>query len=96
VQLAYAIGTVEPVSFLVDTQGTGTLPDEQIEVMAPDAFPLTPQGIIDTLDLRRRIYAPTAAYGHFGREDLTLPWERTGWVAQSVSHPVAYPRCGGA
>ena len=72
-QLAYAIGTVEPVSFLVETQGTGTLPDEQLEVMARDAFPLILQGIIDTLGLRRRIYAPTAAYGHFGRDGLILP-----------------------
>jgi S-adenosylmethionine synthetase len=96
VQIAYAIGTAEPVSFLIDTQGTGTLPDEQLEAMARDAFPLTPQGIIDALDLRRPIYAPTAAYGHFGREDLNLFWERTEGVGQSVSHPVAYPRCGGA
>ena len=76
VQIAYAIGTVEPVSFLIDTQGTGTLPDEQLEALARDVFPLTPQGIIDALDLRRPIYAPTAAYGHFGRAELQLPWEQ--------------------
>ena len=96
VQIAYAIGTVEPVSFLIDTQGTGMLPDEQLEAMAREIFPLAPQGIIDALDLRRPIYAPTAAYGHFGREDLNLFWERTEGVAQSVSHPVAYPSGGGA
>ena len=77
VQLGYAIGTVEPVSFLVDTQGTGKLPDGQVETMAQDAFPLTPQGIIDTLNLRRPIYAPTAAYGHFGRDGPGITWEIT-------------------
>ena len=95
VRIAYAIGTVAPMSFLIDTQGTGELPDEQLETMARDVFPLTPQGIIDALDLCRPIYAPTAAYGHFGREDVNLFWERTDGVAQSVSHPVAYPHSGG-
>ena len=78
------------------TKGTRTLPDEQIEVMVRDAFPLIPQGIIDTPDLRQRTYAPTLAYAHLGHDDLNLPWEQTDRVAQSVSHPVAYPRCGGA
>ena len=84
VQIAYAIGTVEPVSFLIDTQGTGALPDEQLEVLARDLFPTTPQGIIETLDLRRPIYAPTAAYGHFGREGLNLPWEWTDRMCASA------------
>lgn len=77
VQVAYAIGTVDPVSFLIDTQGTGTRSDTELEAIARDRFPLTPQGIIHALDLRRPIYAPTAAYGHFGRADLPLPWENT-------------------
>lgn len=79
-QLAYAIGTVEPVSFLVDTRGTGTLPDEQLEALARDLFPLTPQGIIDTLELRQPIYTSTAAHGHFGRDGFYLAWERTDRV----------------
>ena len=85
VQIAYAIGIVEPVSFLIDTRGTGTLPDEQLEVLARDLFPTTLQGIIETLDLRRPIYASTAAYGHFGREDLNVPWERTDRVSALCS-----------
>ncbi len=75
VQIAYAIGTAEPVSFLIDTQGTGALPDEQLEAMARDAFPLKPKGIIDALDLCRPIYALTATYGHFGREEVCFAWE---------------------
>jgi S-adenosylmethionine synthetase len=75
VQLAYAIGVVEPVSLLVDTYGTGAQPDEEIENLVRKVFKLTPKGIIDTLDLKRPIYTKTAAYGHFGRPDLDLPWE---------------------
>jgi S-adenosylmethionine synthetase len=77
VQLAYAIGTVEPVSFRVDTHGTGVLPDAVLEQAAREVFPLTPRGIIDALDLRRPIYTPTAAYGHFGRQEPGFTWETT-------------------
>jgi len=76
VQIAYAIGVVEPVSLLVDTYGTGTQPDEVLETHVRNVFKLTPKGIIDTLDLKQPIYAKTAAYGHFGRTDVYLPWEK--------------------
>ncbi len=76
VQLAYAIGVAEPVSLLVDTYGTGTVPDEQLEDMVRCSFKLTPRGIIDSLDLRRPIYRKTAAYGHFGRAEPEFTWER--------------------
>ena len=75
-EVAYAIGVATPVSLLVDTQGTGKIPDEQIAKMVNELFDLRPASIIKTLDLRRPIYEQTAAYGHFGREDLNLPWER--------------------
>ena len=75
VQLAYAIGVVEPVSVMVDTYGTGKRSDENLEVLIRDNFKLTPRGIIASLDLERPIYAQTAAYGHFGRTDVDLPWE---------------------
>lgn len=75
VQLAYAIGVVEPVSVLVDTYGTGKQSDEELEELVRQNFKLTPKGIIDSLDLKRPIYAKTAAYGHFGRTDIVLPWE---------------------
>ena len=76
VQLAYAIGVAEPVSLLVETYGTGTLPDEKLEDMVCSTFNLTPRGIIDHLDLRRPIYRQTAAYGHFGRAEPDFTWER--------------------
>jgi len=76
VQLAYAIGVAEPVSLLVDTYGTGTEPDEQLEDRVRCTFRLTPRGIIDCLDLRRPIYRQTAAYGHFGRSEPDFTWER--------------------
>jgi len=76
VQLAYAIGVAEPVSLLVETYGTGTVPDEQLEDMVRCNFRLTPRGIIDSLDLRRAIYRQTAAYGHFGRPEPDFTWER--------------------
>ena len=75
VQLAYVIGMAEPVSFMVDTFGTGTEPCAIIASQLGREFDLRPQGIIDILDLLRPIYYPTAAYGHFGRTDLSLPWE---------------------
>ncbi|MCW5600177.1 methionine adenosyltransferase [Nitrosomonas sp.] len=75
VQLAYAIGVAQPVSVMVDTYGTGKQADEALESLIRKKFDLTPKGIIATLNLERPIYAPTAAYGHFGRTDIELPWE---------------------
>ncbi len=78
VQLAYAIGVAEPVSVMVDTFGTATIPEEKITVLVRENFKLTPKAIIETLDLRRPIYKATAAYGHFGRKgDGAFTWERT-------------------
>ena len=76
VELAYAIGVAEPVSVLVDTQGTGKVADEALEAAVRQVFDLRPAAIIRELDLRRPIYRQTAAYGHMGREDLDLPWEK--------------------
>ena len=77
VQLAYAIGVARPVSVRVDTFGTGTVSDEALEAAVDKVFDLRPTAIINRLDLRRPIYRQTAAYGHFGRLDLDLPWEKT-------------------
>ena len=77
VQVAYAIGKAQPVGLFVETFGTGTLPNEQIQEAITKVFDLRPAAIIRDLDLLRPIYAPTAAYGHFGRIDLNLPWENT-------------------
>ena len=77
VQLAYAIGVAQPVSVLVDTFGTGTVGDEKLEEAVKKVFDLRPTAIIRDLDLRRPIYEQTAAYGHFGRTDVDLPWEKT-------------------
>jgi S-adenosylmethionine synthetase len=77
IQLAYAIGVAEPVSVMADTFGTGTIPNSQITEIVRALFKLTPKGIIETLDLRRPIYRPTAAYGHFGRTGPGFTWERT-------------------
>jgi S-adenosylmethionine synthetase len=77
VQLAYAIGVARPVSILVDTFGTGKLPDEKLSLLVQKYFDLRPAAIIRELDLRRPIYKQTAAYGHFGRTDIDLPWEKT-------------------
>ena len=76
VELAYAIGVAEPVSVLVDTQGTGKVADEALEAAVRQVFDLRPTDIIRELDLRRPIYRQTAAYGHMGRENLGLPWEK--------------------
>ena len=76
VELAYAIGVAEPVSVLVDTQGTGKVTDEALEAAVRKVFDLRPAAIIRELGLRRPIYRQTAAYGHMGREDLGLPWEK--------------------
>jgi S-adenosylmethionine synthetase len=91
VQVAYAIGVAEPVSILVDTFGTGTLPDSRLEAIVREVFDLTPRGIVNALRLRSPIYRATAAYGHFGRKPqratvggkpVTLfPWERSDRVA---------------
>jgi S-adenosylmethionine synthetase len=80
VQIAYAIGVAQPVSLMVDTDGTGTVSDEALEAVVPSVFPLTPRGMIETLQLLRPIYAATAAYGHFGREEAAFTWERTDHV----------------
>lgn len=77
IQIAYAIGVATPVSIFIDTFGTGVLPDEQILALVEKYFDLRPSAIIEALDLRKPIYKATAAYGHFGRNDLDLPWEHT-------------------
>jgi len=77
VQLAYAIGVAEPVSVMVDTFGTGAISEEKITALVRENFPLTPKAIIEALDLRKPIYKPTAAYGHFGRTGPGFTWERT-------------------
>jgi len=77
VQLAYAIGVAEPVSVMVDTFGTGAIPEEKITAIVRENFSLTPKAIIEALDLRKPIYKPTAAYGHFGRTGPGFTWERT-------------------
>ena len=84
VQLAYAIGVAQPVSVRVDTFGTGTVDDERLEQAVEQVFDLRPAAIIRDLDLRRPIYRQLAAYGHFGRDDLDLPWEqhRPGGAAE--------------
>ena len=80
VEVAYGIGIARPISLSVESFGTGTIPDEEILARVERAFDLRPAAIIDALDLRRPIYRQTAAYGHFGRNDLDLPWERTDKV----------------
>ena len=82
VQLAYAIGVAEPMSVLVDSFGTGTIPDSDLQRLVKTVFDLTPKGIIASLDLRRPIYRATATHGHFGREGDGFPWEGTGKVEE--------------
>ncbi|HVB37673.1 MAG TPA: methionine adenosyltransferase [Vicinamibacterales bacterium] len=77
VQLAYAIGVADPVSVMVDTEGTGRVPEEKLTEIVRSHFKLTPRGIIEDLDLRRPIYRKTAAFGHFGRNEPEFTWERT-------------------
>ncbi|MCB0107519.1 MAG: methionine adenosyltransferase domain-containing protein, partial [Caldilineaceae bacterium] len=77
VQVAYAIGVAHPLSINVETFGTGKIADEKIAQLVDDHFDLRPGAIIRDLDLRRPIYQQTAAYGHFGRDDIALPWENT-------------------
>jgi S-adenosylmethionine synthetase len=81
VQLAYAIGVARPVSIAIDTFGTGTVEEDVLVELVSNNFDLRPAGIIKMLDLRRPIYKQTAAYGHFGRTDVDLPWERTDKAA---------------
>jgi S-adenosylmethionine synthetase len=85
VEVAYGIGIARPISFSVESFGTGRIPDEQIEALIDRFFDLRPASIISALDLRRPIYRQTAAYGHFGRPDLDLPWERTDKAALLAS-----------
>jgi S-adenosylmethionine synthetase len=80
VQIAYAIGVAEPVSVMVDTFDTGVIPDDRISKGIREVFDLKPAGIVRTLDLLRPIYQKTAAFGHFGRDDEDLTWERTDKV----------------
>ena len=77
IQLSYAIGVAHPTSIMVDTFGTGKLSEEKLVEIIRENFDLRPAGIIEMLDLRRPIYKQTAAYGHFGRADLDLSWEKT-------------------
>ena len=80
IQLAYAIGVAEPVSVLVDTFGTGVMDDDRLAEIVTKVFDFRPSAIIDRLNLRRPIYKQTAAYGHFGRTDVDLPWEHEDYV----------------
>ena len=80
IQLSYAIGVAHPTSVMVDTFGTGKLSDEKLVEIIRENFDLRPAGIIKMLDLRRPIYKQTAAYGHFGRNDIDVPWEKTDKV----------------
>ena len=85
IELAYAIGVAQPVSVLVDTYGTGKMSDLELSELVRQCFDLRPAAIISTLNLRRPIYQQTAAYGHFGRPDLDLPWEKTDAVERILS-----------
>ncbi len=91
VQLAYAIGVAEPVSVMVNTFGTGTVPEERLVEMVRATFVLTPKGMIETLKLRRPIYRKTAAFGHFGRTEETFTWEATdkAKALKEASHALA-------
>ncbi len=80
-ELAYGIGIAKPISLSIETFGTGAIDDERIQALVEAHFDLRPASIIEALDLRRPIYRQTAAYGHFGREDLDVPWERTDKAA---------------
>ncbi len=82
IELAYAIGVAKPVSVLVDTYGTGRVGDDKLAQAVQQVFDLRPEKIISYLDLRRPIYSQVAAYGHFGRPELNLPWERTDRIEE--------------
>jgi S-adenosylmethionine synthetase len=81
VQLAYAIGVAEPVSVMVHTFGTGSVPEERLVELVRENFQLTPKGMIEALKLRRPIYRKTASFGHFGRTEDTFTWEATDKAA---------------
>ena len=85
-QLSYAIGVAQPTSVMVDTFGTGKLSDQRITEIVRENFDLRPAGIIKMLDLRRPIYKQTAAYGHFGRTDIDVPWEKTDMAEKLKSY----------
>jgi S-adenosylmethionine synthetase len=91
IQVAYAIGITKPVSVLVDTFGTENVPVERIEELVDEYFDLSPWGIIAALQLRRPIYQQVAAFGHFGRSDLDLPWEQTGLAAELAAEAGTEP-----
>jgi len=80
IQLAYAIGVAKPVSVMVDTFGTGVKPDHELAEIVSETFDLRPAAIIERLDLRKPVYAQVASYGHFGRDDLDLTWEKLDYV----------------
>lgn len=82
IQLSYAIGVAKPISLFIDTAGTGRLSDRELEQRIAHDFPLTPRWIIDTLELRKPWYHKTATFGHFGRIDLNVPWERLDLISQ--------------
>jgi len=82
IQVAYAIGVVQPVSIMVDTHGTSTVDENRVEACVKELFDLSPAGIIKELDLLRPIYKKTAAYGHFGREDMGFTWEETNRIEE--------------
>ncbi|MEG1243572.1 MAG: methionine adenosyltransferase domain-containing protein, partial [Oscillospiraceae bacterium] len=82
IQLSYAIGIAHPISIMVDTFGTGVIPDERIAEIISEVFDLRPAAIIDSLQLRKPIYQKLAAYGHMGRVDLDVTWEKTDKVEQ--------------
>jgi len=88
IQLAYSIGVAEPVSVAVNTFGTGVIQDGDIAKLIKNHFDMTPFGITQTLDLLRPIYLPTASYGHFGRDDIDLPWEQTDKLVQLEQDPI--------
>jgi S-adenosylmethionine synthetase len=94
VQLAYAIGVAEPVSVMVHTFGTGTVPEERLVELVRENFQLTPKGMIESLKLRRPIYRKTASFGHFGRTEDTFTWEATGQAAalKGAAQPAAAGR----
>jgi S-adenosylmethionine synthetase len=81
IQVSYAIGVAEPTSISIETFGTGAMSDEKLEALVRETFDLRPYGIVTMLDLLKPIYRQTAAYGHFGREDIGLPWEKTDRAA---------------
>lgn len=92
IQIAYAIGVAQPISIMVDTFGTGRLPDDILADIVRQVFDLRPLGIIEDLDLRRPIYLQTAAYGHFGRTDVSLPWEQVNRVDALLAKAQVNPR----